>query len=69
MNSKQLKFNTHFYKDFQFWIAIVVMVAAASTIIHETMTNIYFWLDIAMIILGIVTLVDSLILHRKKISN
>ncbi|MFC6253324.1 hypothetical protein ACFP1H_01735 [Secundilactobacillus hailunensis] len=69
MNNKQLKFNTKFYRDFQFWIAIVVMVAAASTITHETMTNIYFWLDTAMIVLGIVTLVDSLILHRKKIGN
>jgi len=69
MNNKQLKFNTTFYKDFQFWIALVVMVFAASTLIHETMTNIYFWLDIAMIILGIVTLVDSLILHRRKISD
>ncbi|WP_203651565.1 hypothetical protein [Secundilactobacillus yichangensis] len=69
MNNKQLKLNTHFYKDFEFWIAIVVMIAAGSTIIHEAVTNIYFWLDIAMIVLGIVTLVDSLILHRKQVKG
>ncbi|GAW99062.1 hypothetical protein [Secundilactobacillus mixtipabuli] len=69
MTNKQWKLNAHFYKDFEFWIALVVMVAAGSTIIHETVSNLYFWLDIAMILLGIVTLVDSMILHRKQIKN
>ena len=65
MTNKQWKLNAHFYKDFE----LVVVVAAGSTIIHETVSNLYFWLDIAMILLGIVTLVDSMILHRKQIKN
>ncbi|MTV81678.1 hypothetical protein [Secundilactobacillus folii] len=69
MANKQLKFNRNFFKDIQFWIGLAVLVMGFYSLIGEQITNIYFWMNILMGILGLVTVIDDLILHRRPANN
>lgn len=69
MTNKQLKFNRNFFRDIQFWLGLAVFVIGVYGFVTGRVTSIYFWMDILMAILGIVTMVDDLILHRKAINS
>lgn len=66
MKNGPIKFNSNFYKEPEFWLAMFVMAFSGGTVLSWGMNDKYFWMDIILILLGIGVLVDSMVLFRKK---